>query len=193
VARAVLLILFFASVNYAQLLPPPPPDPTPPVYATPPEEDETLATPKVYTFNPLQAKKEISTGDFHMKRGNFKGAVYRFREATQWDDGNSDAFFKLGEASEKVQDDAGAKEAFAKYVKLVDNKKKSDEIAKRVAKYPAVASAKQKPAEDPVKAARDAEARARNAAMSRTVTPGAGQVRQNPTTTTQPGTNVPIQ
>jgi tetratricopeptide (TPR) repeat protein len=186
------LALLYAGVSFAQLLPPPPPDPKPPVYATPPEEDETLATPKVYTFNPLQAKKEISTGDFYMKRGNYRGAAYRYREATLWDDGNADGFYKLGEASEKLQDYPAAKEAFTKYVALVGNKKKADEIAKRMAKYPASVETPEKSDEDLLKASRDAEARARNAARSRTVSPGIGQPRTNRTVTTQPGTNVPI-
>ncbi len=141
--RAVLFGAFFAGLNFAQLLPPPPPDPKPPVYATPPEEDESLATPKVYSFNPLQAKKEISTGDFYMKRGNFKGAAGRYREATQWDDGNAEGFLKLGEATEKLQDFNAAREAFTKYAALVGDKKKSAEIEKRIAKYPAKTDADQ--------------------------------------------------
>jgi hypothetical protein len=186
------LVAFFAGVNYAQLLPPPLPDPNPPTYAKPPEEDESLAAPKVYSFNPLQAKKEIATGDFYMKRGNFKGAAYRFREATQWDDGNSDGFLKLGEASEKLQDYATAKEAFTRYAAMVDNKKKTAEIMARIAKYPASVAGHGLTDEELLKASRDAEARARNAARSRTVAPGVGQPQTNRTGATQPGTNVPI-
>jgi hypothetical protein len=140
VRRAVLLALIGAGCAYAQLLPPPPPpppDPNPPKYEIPPEEDESLATPKVYTFNPLQAKKEISTGDFYLKRGNLKGAAYRYREATLWDDGNPDGFFKLGEVSEKVKDFPTAREAFTKYLGLVTDKKKTADVSKRIAKYPA--------------------------------------------------------
>lgn len=122
--------------------PPPPPDPNPPKYEEPPEEDAGVATPKVYTFNPLQAKKEIEVGDFNMKRGNFKGAVYRFREATMWDDGNATAFFKLGDASEKLKDYATAREAFTKYVAMLDDKKKAAEIQKRIEKYPKSAADK---------------------------------------------------
>jgi tetratricopeptide (TPR) repeat protein len=136
VARRVLLALICVGA-YAQLLPPPPPDPNPPKYAAPPEEDETLATAKVYSFNPLQAKKELATGDFYMKRGNFKGAAYRYREATQWDDGSPEAFRKLGEASEKLKDYDTAREAFTRYLALADNKKIAGEIRKRLAKYPA--------------------------------------------------------
>ena len=127
----------------AQLFPPPPPPEkpaTPEKYEEPPEEDETLSTSKVYTFNPLQAKKEIDVGNFQMTRGNYKGAAGRFREATMWDDGNSEAFYKLGDASEKMKDYSAAREAFAKYSSLVTDKKKIAEVQKRIAKYPAQAA-----------------------------------------------------
>lgn len=136
-ARRVVIAVLSLGIAQAQLLPPPPPAPDPPKYEEPPEEDESLVTPKVYTFNPLQAKKEISVGDFNMKRGNYRGAAYRYLEATHWDDGNADAFFKLGEASEKLKDYEAAREAFTKYAALVGNQKKADEARKRIAKYPA--------------------------------------------------------
>jgi tetratricopeptide (TPR) repeat protein len=118
--------------------PPPPPDKpaTPEKYEEPPEEDETLSTSKVYTFNPLQAKKEIEVGNFQMTRGNYKGAAGRFREATLWDDGNSEAFYKLGDANEKLKNYSAAREAFTKYTSLVTDKKKVAEVEKRIAKYP---------------------------------------------------------
>lgn len=109
-----------------------------PEYAEPPEEDENLATPKVYTFNPLQAKKEIQTGDFYMKRGNFRGAAARFREASMWDDGSEEAFFKWGEAAEKLKDYTAAREAFGKFASMTADKKKADDVRKRVAKFPKV-------------------------------------------------------
>lgn len=152
-------------------LPPPPPDykpPEPPKYEEPPEEDESLSTPKVYTFNPLQAKKEIEVGNMHMLRGNYRGAVYRFLEATQWDDGNADAFYKLGEANEKLKDYSAAREAFTKYVGISSDKKKVADVQKRLAKYPAE-SAKPKEAkgsgvtlDDALKENRDAKAAARS-------------------------------
>jgi tetratricopeptide (TPR) repeat protein len=137
VARWSLAAVAFAACAWAQMLPPPPPpDPQPQRYEEPPEEDESLSAPRVYAFNPLQAKKEISTGEFHMRRGNYKGAAYRFREATLWDDGNAEAFFKLGEASEKLKDYATAREAFEKFASLTEDKKKAEAARKRVAKYP---------------------------------------------------------
>lgn len=140
--------MIFAGAVYAQF-PPPPPDPNPPKYQEPAEEDESIATPKVYNFNPLQAKKEIEVGDFNAKRGNYKGAAYRYREATHWDDGNATAFFKLGDASERLKDYASARDAFDAYLKLISDKKKIAEVQKRIAQYPKTA-AEPKPAAGPV-------------------------------------------
>lgn len=107
-----------------------------PQYAEPPEEDNKVAIAKTYVFNPLQAKKEIETGDFYMRRGNYGGAAMRYLEATLWDDGSADAFYKLGEASEKAKNYQQAREAFTKFLTLNSDKKKADEVKKRVEKYP---------------------------------------------------------
>lgn len=71
-----------------------------------------------------------------MTRGNYKGAAGRFREATLWDDGNIDAYYKLGEANEKLRNFSAAREAFTKYVSMVSDKKKVADVQKRLAKYP---------------------------------------------------------
>ena len=116
------------------------PDPAakPPALAPgePPEEDPGQ-TPRVYTFNPLQAKKEIDAGDFYRKKGNYRAAMNRYFEATQWDSGSADAFYKLGEAREKLKEYPEAREAFAEYVKLNTDPKEAAAIQKRTAKYPA--------------------------------------------------------
>ncbi len=137
-------------------LPPPPPPAPEPEYAEPPEEDKGVALPTDYTFNPLQAKKEIQTGDFYTKRGNHRGAAMRYREATLWDDGSVDAFFKWGEASEKLKDYAMAREAFEGLLKLEPDSKRSGEIRKRMQKYPPAKSvAAQQP--DDLKKLQEAE------------------------------------
>ena len=47
--------------------------------AEPPEEDSSLK-PREYSFNPVQAKKEIVAGNFYFKKGNYRAAVQRFTE-----------------------------------------------------------------------------------------------------------------
>src|SRR5215469_15059485 len=90
----------------------------PPQVQTPPEEDETLAAPKEYAFNPLQATKEVQVGNYYYKLGKYKAAAGRFREATKWNPNFPDAWLRLGETEEKRHDGKAAKEAYTKYLAL---------------------------------------------------------------------------
>ena len=81
-----------------------PPKPTiPKVDELPPEEDPS-AKPKEYSFNPLQAEKEMQTGKYYLHRGKSRPAADRFREATRWNPTLAEAFQWLGEAEEKNHD-----------------------------------------------------------------------------------------
>jgi len=67
---------------------------------------------KEYSFNPLQAEKELQIGNFYFKTGKYRSAAMRFTEATKWNDGSSDAWLRLGETEEKLKDPKAAKEAY---------------------------------------------------------------------------------
>lgn len=121
--RASVLTLVLAAGVSAQQ-PPKPPEP--------PEEDETLAT-KEYAFNPLQATKEVKVGDYYFHKKNYKAAAGRFREATRWNPGFADAYLRLAESEEKLNDQAAAKEAYAKYLELNPAAKDADAIKKKLA------------------------------------------------------------
>jgi len=115
----------------------------------PPEEDVSLL-PKEYAFNPLQAAKEMQVGGFYFKKGNFKAAAQRFEEATKWSPQLADAYYRLGEAREKVaehtklakkfdileQDQAAAREAWAKFLELAPEDKRAPAIRKKLASKP---------------------------------------------------------
>ena len=73
----------------------------------PPEEDKSIAVP-VYGFNPLQAQKEIRTGNYYFKKGSYRAAAGRFEEATKWNSGEPEAWLRLGEAQEKLKDHKAA-------------------------------------------------------------------------------------
>src|SRR5262245_31690808 len=81
----------------------------------PPEEDESLA-PKEYTFNPLEAERDLKVGNYYFKKGNYKGALNRFREATRWNPSFAEAYLRLGETEEKLKDKPAALEAYARYL-----------------------------------------------------------------------------
>src|SRR5215471_12297873 len=94
--------------------------PKPPVSdqeEVPPEEDESLSV-KEYSFNPLQAQKEVSVGNYYFKKGSFRAAALRFREATKWNAGDADFFLHVSDTAEKQKDSKTVKEAYSKYLEL---------------------------------------------------------------------------
>jgi tetratricopeptide (TPR) repeat protein len=99
----------------------------------PPEEDKSIATP-VYGFNPLQAQKEIRTGNYYFKKGSYRAAAGRFEEATKWNSNEPEAWLRLGEAQEKLKDQKAARAAYTKYIALAGESKIADEIRKKLEK-----------------------------------------------------------
>ncbi len=99
----------------------------------PAEEDESLKV-KEYEFNPLQAEKELTVGNFNWKRGNFKGAAMRFEEATKWNPQFAEAYLRWAEALEKLKDRKRAKEVYAKFLETFPDHKRAAEIKKRIGK-----------------------------------------------------------
>ena len=104
----------------------------PQVEQEPPEEDANMK-PKEYSFNPLQANKELQVGMEYYKKHSYKAAAGRFREATNWNPNLAEAWLRLGEAEEKRKNKKDAKEAYAKYLELQPEAKDSGEIRKKIA------------------------------------------------------------
>ena len=111
---------------------PPKPSAQQPQEQEPPEEDANLK-PREYAFNPLQANKELQVGMEYFKRGSYKAAAGRFREATKWNPNLAEAWLRLGEAEEKRKNRKDAKEAYAKYLDLQPEAKDAAEVRKKVA------------------------------------------------------------
>ena len=130
-ARALLLSLLFALPLAAQQKQPQPAT----AEQEPPEEDPDLK-PTEYAFNPLEASRNITAGNFYFKKGNYRAAARRYTEATKWDPTSAEAQLKLGEASEKMRDTAVAREAYEKYLALASDAKDIEAVKKRLAKLP---------------------------------------------------------
>ena len=97
----------------------------------PPEEDTAMGE-KTYSFNPLQAQKEVQTGNYYYKKGSYRAAEGRFKEATLWNNGYDEAWLRLGETEEKLRDRKAAREAYEKYLELASDQKKVSEIRKKL-------------------------------------------------------------
>jgi tetratricopeptide (TPR) repeat protein len=132
-----------AALVVAQDQQPPPPQkklettrPQKPVEQEPPEEDESLK-PEEFSLNPLEAQKNITAGDYYFKtKKNYHAAARRYLRATKWDPGSSEAFLKLGESEEKMNDRTAAREAYEKYLELAPAAKNSGAISKKIEKWP---------------------------------------------------------
>ncbi len=98
----------------------------------PPEEDESLAQ-KEYSFNPLQAEKEVQIGNYYFKKGAYRAAAGRFREAVKWNANYAEAYRRLGEACEKLKDPKGARQAYEQFLKLAPESKDAAPVRKRLA------------------------------------------------------------
>ena len=99
----------------------------------PPDEDAALNA-RVYTFNPLQAQKEVRTGEFYFKKGSYRAAATRFREATRWNPTYAQAWLRLGDCAEKQNDGKTVGEAYGKYLELQPDAKNAAEIRKKLDK-----------------------------------------------------------
>jgi tetratricopeptide (TPR) repeat protein len=99
----------------------------------PPEEDTALTTTE-YSFNPLQSTKDVGVGNLYLKNGKLRAAEMRYTSATKWNDGNAEAWLKLGEVAEKLRDKPKAKEAYQKYLELASEAKNAAEIRKKLEK-----------------------------------------------------------
>lgn len=69
----------------------------------------------------MEADRDIKVGDFYMHKGTssgYRAAAGRFGDATKYNPGSAEAFFKLGEAEQKLKHTDKAKAAFEKAVRL---------------------------------------------------------------------------
>ena len=114
--------------------PPQTPKPKPQIEEELPPEEDVSAKPKEYSFNPLQAATELKIGNYYMKRGKYRAAAQRFREATLWNNSLAEGYQRLGEAEEKAHEKKAARDAYAKYLEVAPDAKDADEIRKKMKK-----------------------------------------------------------
>lgn len=98
----------------------------------PPDEDAAQMKQKEYGFNPVQSRRELEAGMVYWKKGNYKAAAARFQEATKWNDGNAEAWLRLGEADEKRGDPEHARAAYRHYLDVAHDGKGSGDVKKRL-------------------------------------------------------------
>ncbi len=135
---AVLLLCLAPCLWSQQQRRPPPPPPEP-------EEEDISAEPE-YTFNPIQARKEVQVGDFYFKKGSYKAAAGRYERATKWQPGLTEAYLKLGEARARLHQPEAARAAWEKYLELEPSGGRAAAVKKKIAQLPKKAAKPDEPA-----------------------------------------------
>jgi tetratricopeptide (TPR) repeat protein len=80
--------------------------------------------------NPARAKKDIDVGGFYLKKGDYKGALQRFRDATASDPTDVDAIFGLAETQRMMKNTAEAERNYQMYLAIVPNGPKAKQALK---------------------------------------------------------------
>ena len=97
----------------------------------PPEEDDSLK-PKEFSFNPLEAERDVRIGNYYFKRGRYPAALSRYQEATKWNPNMAEAYLHIGETAEKMKDKSTAKQAYQKYIELAPDSKEAERLKRKV-------------------------------------------------------------
>jgi len=108
----------------------------PPDESEPPEEDESVA-PEKFVLNPLESERNVKVGNFYMRKGTnagYRAALARFERATRFNPNNAEAFFKVGEAEEKLKNKDAAKAAFERVIQIAPDSKFAHEAKKKIEK-----------------------------------------------------------
>jgi tetratricopeptide (TPR) repeat protein len=99
----------------------------------PPEEDESVA-PEKFVLNPLESERNIKVGNYYWHRGKYRAAASRYERATKYNPSSPEAFYKLGEAEEKLKNKEAARLAFQKVMQIAPDSKLANEAKKKIGK-----------------------------------------------------------
>jgi tetratricopeptide (TPR) repeat protein len=80
--------------------------------------------------DPVRAKKDIDVGGYYLKRGDYQGALQRFKDATASDPINVDAIFGLAESQRMLRNNAEAERNYQMYLEIVPNGSKAKQALK---------------------------------------------------------------
>ncbi len=80
--------------------------------------------------DPARAKKDAEVGGFYLTRGDYQGALLRFKDATATDPTNVDAIFGLAETQQRLKNNVEAARNYQLYLDIVPNGPKAKEAIK---------------------------------------------------------------
>ena len=85
-------------------------------------------------WSPYKADNDVEVGTFYMKRGNYKAAEARFRDALYWQDNDALATYRLATLLEKEKRFDEARPYFESYLKILPHGQYSEDCKKALAR-----------------------------------------------------------
>jgi len=86
-------------------------------------------------WNPHEADKDVEVGTFYFKRGNYKAAEARFRDALAWQDNDAEAMYRLASTLQKEGKLPEARQYYEGYLAILphgqfagDSRKELDKL-----------------------------------------------------------------
>jgi tetratricopeptide (TPR) repeat protein len=92
--------------------------------------NEVAPVPAVPMHDPARSKKDDEVGKFYLAKGDYKGALLRYQDATATDPTNVDAIFGLAETQHNLKQNADALKNYELYLKIVPNGPKAKQALK---------------------------------------------------------------
>ena len=109
------------------------PTQNPPDETLPPEEDESVA-PEKFVLNPLESDRNIRVGNFYWHKADYHAALARYERASKYNPNSPEAFFKIGEAEERLKNQDAAKIAFQRVIQIAPDSKFAHDAEKKLEK-----------------------------------------------------------
>jgi tetratricopeptide (TPR) repeat protein len=128
--------LLASSTAFGQAKSTAPPQNSPPAVQVPddeqmPEDDDSVR-PETFPLNPLESDRNIRVGNFYWHRGKYRAALERYERAAKYNPSSAEAFFKVGEAEEKLKNKDAARAAFQRVIQVAPDSKMAHDAKKKL-------------------------------------------------------------
>jgi tetratricopeptide (TPR) repeat protein len=96
---------------------------------------------EVHEWDPHKAAKDVEVGDFYYKKGNYKAAEDRYREALRYKEDDAVATIRLAESLEKLGAFEDARSEYESYLKILPHGPETERVQKEIQRLRAKESA----------------------------------------------------
>ena len=108
-------------------------------------EDTSSDVKEFHPYDPHKAEKDVEVGDFYFKRGNYRAAVGRYREALEYKPNDAPATIGLASALDKQGNGGQAAASYEAYLKILPHGPRAEEARRALERLKAKTQARRSP------------------------------------------------